>query len=72
MNPIVEEAIARLRQLPADRQEHFAGLLLNEIEEDDCWLSSTASHHKKLSDLTVKILEADRRGECEPLDPETL
>ena len=72
MSQTVEDAIARLRQMPEDRQEKLAGLLLHEIEEDDRWLKSTAAHSDKLSGFVAEVLDADRRGESDPLDPETL
>ena len=58
--------------MPADRQESIAKLLLHEIEEDERWIRSTAAYSEKLRGLVNEVLESDRRGECEPLDPESL
>jgi hypothetical protein len=72
MTKALEQAIERLKQMPEDRQDSLAQLLLHEIDEDERWQQSTASHAGKLKGLVSDILEAERRGECEPLDPDNL
>jgi hypothetical protein len=72
MTKTLEQAIERLQQLPAERQERLAQLLLHELDEDQRWLDSTAAGADKLRGLVDEVLEADRRGECEPLDPDRL
>jgi hypothetical protein len=72
MSTIVDHAIERLRQIPEDRQDLLARLVLHEIDEDEKWMRSTASNSDKLQGLVERILEADDRGECEPLDPDQL
>ncbi len=69
----VEQAIERLRQMPDEnRQDLLARLVLHEIEEDERWMHSTETHAGKLRELVDDILEADRNGKCEPLDPDQL
>ena len=72
MSTIVEQAIERLRQMPEDRQESLARLVLQEIEEDERWMKSTAASEDKLEQLVEQVLDSDSRGECEPLDPDRL
>ena len=72
MSHTLEIAIERLREMPDDRQEQFAQLLLHEIEEDQRWERSTELHADKLAALSADVLQADDRGDCEPLDPDTL
>jgi hypothetical protein len=72
MTKTLEKAIERLRQLPEDSQEAIAKLLLHEIDEDERWMHSTEAHAGNLKRFVDDILEADRRGECEPLDPDQL
>jgi len=72
MTKSLQEAIARLQQMPEDRQDLFARLVLQEIEEDERWMRSTASNADKLQGLINDVLDADRRGECETLDPDRL
>jgi hypothetical protein len=72
MTKALQEAIERLKQVPEDRQDALAALLLHELEEDERWARSTAAHSEKLQGFVRDVLEANRRGECEPLDPDQL
>lgn len=72
MTKTLEAAIERLRQMPAERQDSLAQLLLHEMEEDERWQQSTERNAEKLRGFVNEVLEADRRGECEPLDPDRL
>lgn len=72
MTDSLQKAISQLEQMPADRQDLLARLVLHEIEEDRKWTESTAAHEDKLQGVVEDILAADERGECEPLDPDTL
>jgi hypothetical protein len=72
MSEIIEHAIERLRQMPEERQDLLARLMLHEIEEDERWMQSTDSNADKLQGLVDRVLEADDRGECETLDPDQL
>ncbi len=72
MTKTLEQAIERLRQMPDDRQESLARLMLHEIEEDERWARSTDAHAGKLQTLVDQVLEADRNGACEPLDADSL
>jgi hypothetical protein len=51
-------------------QDAFAALLLHELEEDERWATSTAAHSEKLDGFVPDVLEANPRGECQPLDPD--
>jgi hypothetical protein len=72
MTKTLEQAIERLRQMPEERQDSLAQLLLHEIEEDERWQRTTEENADKLRGLVDEVLEADRRGEREPLDPDRL
>lgn len=72
MTRLMEKAIERLRAIPEPQQDRLAQFLLNELEEDDRWLRSTADHEGKLKVLIDNVLDEDRRGACEPLDPDRL
>jgi hypothetical protein len=41
MTKTLQEAIERLQQMPEDRQDLLAKLMLHEIEEDEKWMRST-------------------------------
>ena len=73
MTKTLETAIKRLMALPEAEQEFLAQLLLDEMESDDAqWNASTVKHGDKLDRFADEVLAADSRGECEPLDPESL
>lgn len=72
MSKLLEQAIERLRQMPEERQESLVRLMLHEIEEDERWMRSTDSKADKLQTFVDRVLEADDRGECEPLDLDQL
>jgi len=72
MTKALEKVLERLQQMPEDRQDALAAMLLHEIDEDERWMRSTASNEDKLRSLLNNVLEADRRGECEPLDPDQM
>jgi hypothetical protein len=72
MTKALQQAIERLQQAPEDRQDALAALLLHELDEDERWAQSTIANSEKLRGLVRDVLAADRRGECELLDPEQL
>ena len=72
MTKTLQEAIERLQQMPEDRQDLLAKLMLHEIDEDEKWAKSTEANADKLRGLISEVLQADSRGECEPLDPDRL
>jgi len=72
MTKALQQAIERLKQQPEDRQDALAALLLHELEEDARWANSTAANSEKLRGLVEDVLDANRRGECETLDPDQL
>jgi hypothetical protein len=72
MTKALQEAIDRLQQMPEDRQDLLARLVLHEIEEDEKWTRSTAANAEKLQAVVTEVLEANQRGEYEILDPDNL
>jgi hypothetical protein len=72
MTKTLQEAIERLQQMPEDRQDLLAKLVLHEIDEDEKWAKSTEANADKLRGFIGEVLQADSRGECEPLDPDRL
>ncbi|MGA2440006.1 MAG: hypothetical protein ABSH08_03540 [Tepidisphaeraceae bacterium] len=72
MTRLMEQAIERLRAIPAAQQDEVARFLIGELEEDIRWSQSTAKHQDKLQGLMDEVLKDDARGACEPLDPDKL
>jgi hypothetical protein len=69
MTRLMEKVIEQLRAVPEGQQDRLARFLLDELEEDQRWLGSTAENEGKLKALVDTVLSDDARGECEPLEP---
>ena len=72
MTDALKKAIERLEQMPEERQDMLARLMLHEIEEDERWMQTTEAHADKLRGFVDDVLQRDRRAEFESLDPDTL
>jgi len=72
MTEALQKAIEQLQQMPKERQDLLARLVLHEIEQDRQWSQSTEVRADKLRGLVDDVLAADDRGECEPLSPDEL
>jgi hypothetical protein len=72
MTDAMKKAIERLEQMPEERQDMLARLMLHEIEEDERWMQTTERHADKLRGFVDDVLQADRQGEFETLDPDKL
>jgi len=68
MTDTLQKAIEQLQQMPEERQDLLARLVLHEIEQDRQWTQSTEANAGKLKGFVDDILAADERGECEPLE----
>lgn len=68
MNALLQQAVEKLQEMPEERQELLARLVLHEIQEDRLWKQSTEQHSEKLSQFVAEVLAEDERGECEDLN----
>ncbi len=59
MTRLMEQAIERLRSIPAAHQDEIARFLLAELEEDIRWSKSTADHQNKLKGLVNELFAAN-------------
>lgn len=69
MSELFERAVALARQLPSDRQNTRAALILDEIEDDACWDAAFANSPDALAQLAAQADEEDRTGLTDVLDP---
>ena len=72
MTERLEQAIARLQTLPADKQDEIATLILEELEEEQRWDESFARSPDVLAKLAAQAMAEYRAGKTQELDPETL
>jgi hypothetical protein len=70
MTRLLEEAFARVSELPADAQDELARWLINELESERRWTELFAKSGDALAHLAEEALAEHRRGET--LDPEKL
>jgi hypothetical protein len=68
----MQQFIEKLRALPENEQDDVAAFFLNELEEDERWARTAEKHAEKLKKLADQILADDKKGLCEPLDPDRL
>jgi len=72
MNNLLDEAYAAAKKLPEDEQEAIGTLLLAEIQDLRRWDELLAQPSEVIERMVDRALEAHRRGDTLPLDPETL
>ena len=69
---LLEQALAKARQLPASEQDALARLILEEIEADNKWDLALAKSPEKLARLADKASAEYDAGQTQPLDPDKL
>lgn len=69
MTRLLDQALARVSQLPDDEQDAGAALILAELEDEDRWNDAFASSTDHLAALADEALTEHRRGETQPFDP---
>lgn len=72
MTERLEQAIARLKTLPTDKQDAIATLILEELEEEQRWDESFTRSRDLLAKLAAQAMAEYRAGKTQELDPETL
>ncbi len=72
MSELLEQAIAKLKTLPTDKQDAIAALILEEIEEERRWDESFVVSPDLLAKLAAEAMTEYREGKTQELDPETL
>jgi len=72
MTELLEQAIARLKNLPSDEQNAIAAMILEELEDDQRWDESFARSPDLLANLAAEAMAEYRAGKTQALDPEAL
>ncbi|MBD1879013.1 MULTISPECIES: hypothetical protein [unclassified Coleofasciculus] len=72
MTKLLEQAIARVMQLPETEQDAIAAFILEELEDEACWDRAFSQSQDMLAKLAAEALAEDRAGKTQELDPETL
>lgn len=72
MTEFLEQAIAKLKALPANEQDAIAAMILEELEDEIQWDEAFAHSQDSLAKLASAAMAEYRAGKTEELDPETL
>jgi predicted amidophosphoribosyltransferase len=72
MTKLLEQAIARVMQLPETEQDAIAAFILEELEDEARWDRAFSQSQDMLAKLAAEALAEDRAGKTQELDPETL
>jgi hypothetical protein len=72
MTRLLEEAFARVSELPEDAQDDVARWLLSELESEQRWATLLESSSGALTQLADEALAERERGETQELDPQKL
>ena len=62
MSPLLDKAVAEVRELPDEEQDAIAAIILQEIEDDRRWDESLAKSPGKLAALAARAKEHVRNG----------
>lgn len=65
MSMLLEQAVAKARNLPVADQDAIAAIILEEIEDDRRWDESFARSPGKLAALVARAKEQMRAGQCQ-------
>ncbi|MGJ5675114.1 MAG: hypothetical protein ACR9NN_16120 [Nostochopsis sp.] len=79
MTELLEQAIAKLKTLPASEQEvlaeplggNIAGMILEELEDEVQWDATFAKSQDALAKLAAEAMVEYGAGKTQELDPET-
>jgi hypothetical protein len=72
MTKLLEQAIARLKTLPASEQDAIAAMILEELEDEIRWDETFKRSKDALASLAALAMAEYRAGKTQELDPETL
>ncbi|MBN4004680.1 hypothetical protein [Nostoc sp. LPT] len=68
MTELLEQAIAKLKNLPANEQDAIAAMILEELEEERYWDEAFARYPDRLALLATEAMVEYRTGKTQELD----
>ena len=72
MTKLLEQAVARVRELSEAEQDAIARIVIDEIESERRWDASTAKSPEKLRKLADEAWSRHEAGDSEALDADRL
>lgn len=72
MTELLEQAIAKVKNLPESEQDTIAAIILEELEDETKWDKSFTNSQDLLANLADEAMEEYTAGETKELDPKQL
>ncbi|MBC6431789.1 hypothetical protein FM036_13725 [Nostoc sp. HG1] len=72
MTELLEQAIAKLKNSPANEQDAIAAMILEELEDERSWDEAFACSPDLLAFLAAEAMAEYRAGKTQEFDPDTL
>jgi hypothetical protein len=72
MTELLEEAITKLKNLPANEQDAIAAMILAELEDERRWDEAFTRSPDMLAKLAAEAMAEYLGGKTQELDPDTL
>ncbi|MGL5078269.1 MAG: hypothetical protein ACRDBG_20920 [Waterburya sp.] len=72
MTELLEQAIAKIKDLPDNEQDTIAAIILEELEDEKKWEQAFANSQDLLASLAAEAMQEYQGGETQELDPEKL
>jgi hypothetical protein len=72
MTKLLEQAIAKIKNLPDNEQDTIAAIILEELEDEMKWEQAFSNSQDLLASLAAEAIQEYQGGETQELDPETL
>ena len=72
MTELLEQAIAKLKTLPAKEQDAIAAMILEELEDEIRWDTAFRNSKDALAKLAAEAMAEHRAGKTQELDPQAL
>lgn len=72
MTELLEQAIAKIKDLPDNEQDTIAAIILEELEDEKKWEQAFANSQDLLASLAAEAMQEYQGGKTQELDPEKL
>lgn len=67
MTQLLQQAMAKIQELPKSEQDAIASLILDELADDQRWAESFARSQNRLAEMAIKVREDIRAGRVRSL-----
>lgn len=72
MTELLNQAVARIKNLPDNEQDAIATIILEELEDEMKWEQAFGDSQDLLAELAAEAMTEYKAGKTQELDPEKL